>query len=181
MPWGRWVEQNADEVANAISVQTSDAGSAGSVFASRADLLSHQIGAIPSVAAIYPRSIQNFSVTRVSNPSAVAYVYESPVETFNPPRPDREYGYTVFANMVTTGTLMTFARSLIRTNGVDNMYRHENLQPGFNTLGTFSIVGSGSIGSGGTVSAQMAVIAAAPGTVTFTRADMWCVFSGSIL
>ena len=181
MPWGRWVEQNVDEVASGISVQTSDAGSAGSTFASRADLLSHQITSIPSVAAIYSRSIPNFSVTRTTNPSAVAYVYESPVQTFNPPRPDREYSYTVFANMVASGTLMTFARSLIRTNGVDNMYQHENLQPGFNTLGTFSIVGSGTIGSGGTVSAQMAVIASASGTANFTRADMWCVFSGSIL
>lgn len=181
MPWGRWVEQNVDDVTNAIRIQEDDASSSGSAFTARSDLIQRQIANTPSVAAIYEQSLLPFSVTRSLNPSAVAYVYESAPRTFNPPRPDKGYGYTVIANMVASGTLMTFARSLIRVNGVDNTYQHENTQPGFDALGTFSIVGSGTIDPGQNVTAQLAVIASAAGTVTFSRAAMFCTFSGSIL
>lgn len=181
MPWGRWIEENSDDTASAIARESSDVNSAGSVFAGSATIVQNQIRATPSVAAIYQRSIIPFSVTRNSNPNATGYVYESPVQTFNPPRPDRPYTYTVIADMSVSGTLMTFARSLVRVNDVDNMYQHENLQPGYETSGTFSIAGTGTIDGGDTVRAQMAVIASAPGTVRFDSASIWCIFTGSIL
>lgn len=181
VPWGRWVEENIDLTSAAISRETLDVNSAGSVFAGQADLLQGQIATIPSVSAIYERSLPPSSVTRALNPSATGYVYTLPEQTFSPPRPDQPYDFTVIANVVATGTLMTFARSLIRTNDIDNTYQHENLRPGMENTGTFSIIGTGSIGIGGIVRAEAGVIASASGTVTFTSASMWCVFSGSIL
>lgn len=181
MPWGRWVQDGVDEVTDSVARQESDSDSVGSLFASRSDLIQGQIGGIPSVAAIYQRSITPFSVTRAQNNNAVAYVYNSDPVAFNPPRPDRDYGYSVISNVTATGTLMTFARSLIRTNGIDNIYQHENTQPGNETTGTFSIVGSGTIGAGEPVICEFGVIAPSSGTVNFGHATLWCVFTGSIL
>lgn len=86
MPWGRWVEGKTDESAAGLVRQTQDASSAGSQFASRAELIQGQISGIPSVSAIYRLPVVDFSVTRVFNPSTVGYVYDSPTYTFNPPR-----------------------------------------------------------------------------------------------
>lgn len=181
MPWGRWVEEGVDDVAEGLSRQVQDSNSSGNLFASRAELIQGQISAIPSVAAIYQREIPTFSVTRFFNSSATAYVYNSAVQTFNPPRPDRPYNYQVIAVMDVSGVNLPFSQSIIRTNGVDTTYQHENQQPGFQTRATYSISGSGSITAGQTVSAECGIIASDTGTLTFSRATLWCVFSGSIL
>lgn len=181
MPWGRWVEQNLDEIQSAIAVQIQDSSSTGSLFSSRADLLQRQIADIPSIAAIYQRDLPPFSVTRVQNPTATAYVYDSAVQTFNPPRPDRAYDYNVIAVMDVSGLNLPFSRSLIRTNGVENMFQHENMHPGFQTRATYSILGSGSIAPGETVSVQCAVAVSQSGTLTFNSTQLWCTFTGSIL
>lgn len=181
MPWGRWVEGEVDSTNADVSRQVQDSNSSGNQFASRAELIQGQIGAIPSVAAIYRIDVPPFSVTRTSNPSATAYVYDSAPQTFNPPRADRPYNYQVIAVMDVSGTNLPFSRSLLRTNGTDNMFLHENLQPGFQTRATYSIAGSGNIDSGQTVTAQFAVAAGGAGTLTFNRSTLWCTFSGSIL
>lgn len=181
MPWGRWVEGELDETEAEIARQSADSSSASSVLASRANLLQTQIGTIPSVAAVYQRDIPPFSVFRSFTPGATAYVYSSAAQVFNPPRPDRPYDYRVIAVMDVAGVNLPFSRSLLRTNGIDNMYQHENQQPGFQTRATYSIAGSGSIGSGGTVSAECGIVASDVGTLTFNRATLWCVFTGSIL
>lgn len=181
MPWGRWVEDNADQNAEAIARQQQDSGSAGSIFASRADLIQQNIASTPSVAAVYERALPPFSVTRVFNPSAVSYVYDSQPTVFNPPRLDLPYTYTVIANMDASGVYFPFSRALIRTNGQENQTSHEILQPGTEQRAILSIVGSGNIGVGGTVEVQAAIMAQAPGTVNFSKLDLWCVFSGSIL
>lgn len=181
MPWGRWIDAAQKEASSAISRQAQDGSSEGSLFSSRADLIENQISSIPSVAAVYQRMIPVFQVTRFLNPSAVSYVYDSPVQSFNPPRPDRPYNYTVFATMDAQGVDFPFSRSLIRTNGVENMVSHENLQPGYQTRATYSIAGSGSIFPGGRVDTQVAIMAQAPGTVVFSKVLLWCAFFGSIL
>lgn len=181
MPWGRWVQDNLDATASEVSRSGQEAGSAGSVLAGRADLLQTQIAATPGIAAIYERQIPPFSVTRVFSPTVVSYVYDSPQITFNPPRPDRPYNYTVIANMDASGVNFPFSRSLLRTNGLENMLSHENLQPGYDTRAVYSIAGSGSIIEGGRVDVQAAIMAQAPGTVSFATTRLWCVFSGSIL
>lgn len=180
MPWGRWVESTQDSIAAALARETQDADSAGNVFAGRADLIGSQIASLTSVAAIYSRSLPGFSQTRSTNSSASGYVYSAPAQSFNPPRPDRSYAYTVVASFDVAGTLFTFPAALLRTNGVDNMSRHENLQPGRETSATLSIFGSGNISPGQSVTAEVAVQGPAPGTANFTRVQLWCIFSGSI-
>lgn len=180
-PWGRWVEDNLDATAAEIANRTQDSSIAGSVLSGRADLLQAQIAATPGIAAIYERQIPPFSVTRSFSPTVVSYVYDSPVTTFNPPRPDLPYNYTVIANMNATGVNFPFARSLLRTNGLENMLSHENLQPGYDTSATFSIAGSGTLIEGGRVDVQAAIMAQAPGTVSFSSIRVWCMFSGSVL
>lgn len=181
MPWGRWVEGEVDDVTSAVQNQIQDSNSTGSLFASRANLIQQQIGEIPSVAAIYERSVPPFSVTRFFNPSATAYIYDSSVQTFNAPRPDRPYAYQVIAVMDVSGINLPFSQSMIRTNSTDNMYQHENQQPGFQTSATYSISGSGVLAPGEPLSVQFAVAASDVGTLTFNRATLWCVFTGSIL
>lgn len=180
MPWGRWVEGEVDQTIEGLSRQVQDSSSSGNLFASRSDLLQGQIGAIPSVAAIYDRTLPTFSVTR-SSTGAVGYVYPSSSQTFNPPRPDLPYNYTVIANMDVSGVPLPFSYSLLRVNGQDDMFQHENLQPGYLTRGTFSISASGSITPGNNVEVQAAIIASSTGTLTFNSTRLWCVFSGSIL
>ncbi|QDK03296.1 hypothetical protein SEA_ROMAN_54 [Microbacterium phage Roman] len=180
MPWGRWVEGELDSTSTGLDRQLQDSSSVGNLFASRSDLIQSQIGSIPSVAAVYERLIPPFSVTR-SSTGAVAYVYPTPLQVFNPPRPDLPYNYTVIASMDVSGVELPFCYSMLRANGRDDMYQHENLQPGYLTRGTFSISGSGSIGPGDTVRAEAAIAASATGTLNFNSAKMWCVFSGSIL
>lgn len=180
MPWGRWVEENVDSTTSSLGSQVQDSNSAGNIFASRADLIQGQIASIPSIAAIYQRSIPPFSVTRTST-GATGYVYSSPVQTFNPPRATLPYGYQVIAVMDVSGVNLPFSRSIIRTNGIENTYQHENLQPGYQTSATYSILGSGRISEGQQVSVECGVIASDTGTLTFNRASLWCVFSGSIL
>lgn len=181
MPWGRWVEGEIDSISSEISVQSQEASATGNLLAARSNLLQQQISSIPSVAAVYQRDIPQFSVSRAFNPAATAYVYNSPLQVFNPPRPDRPYDYRVIAVMDVTGVNLPFSRSLLRTNNFDNMYQHENGQPGFQLSATYSISGSGSIPEGGTVSVQAAVVASDAGTLTFNRASLWCVFTGRSL
>lgn len=181
VPWGRWIEQNADANSEGVDRQRLDGGSAGSLFAARADLLQGQIAATPSISAIYERVIPPFSVSRSLNPSAVRYVYNSAPITFNPPRFDRPYSYSVIANMQATGNLLTFSQSLLRTNGIDNSFQHENLRPGDENSGIFSILGSGSISEGSVVTTQFAIAGPASGTLNFGSCTVWCIFSGSIL
>lgn len=180
MDWGRWVEENVDASEAALLVQQQDSRSAGNVFASRANLLQGQIAAIPSVAAIYSRQLPRFTVTRTST-GAVNYVYGSSPQTFNPPRSNTPYNYTVISSVDVSGVPLPFCRSLLRTNGVDNMFQHENLQPGYLERGTFSISGSGSIGPGDSVTVETAIATASTGTMTFESTNIWCLFSGSIL
>lgn len=180
MPWGRWVEGEIDSTMDGVTRQTQDSSSTGSLFASRADLLQRQIGAIPSVAAVYERDVPPSSVTR-SSTGAVGYVYPAPQQTFNPPRPDLPYNYTVIASMDVSGVQLPFCYSMLRINGKDDMFQHENLQPGYLTKGTFSISGSGSITPGNSVQVQAAISTSSTGTLTFNRTNIWCLFSGSIL
>lgn len=181
MPWGRWVQDNIDMTEAAVARETQDTGSAGSVFAGRADLIQRQIADIPSVAAIYQISLPPFQVSRTMNPNAVRYVYNSPPQTFNPPRPDEAYSYTMISNLDVEGVFFNFADSLLRVNGVDFSYRHENLKPGEETNAQLSIAGSGTLSLGQTVQAQLAIAAGQAGTVQFRSASLWCVFTGSIL
>lgn len=180
MPWGRWVEDRIDTSDSGIARIQGDASSTGNLFSSRADLISNQIRSTPSIAAIYSRSLQSFSVTRTFT-GAVGYAYPSPQQTFNPPRPDLPYNYTVISNVNVSGVPLPFSSSLIRANGIDNMFQHENLEPGHLMDGTFSISGSGSIVPGELVRVETAVVASSVGTMTFNSATIWCVFSGSIL
>lgn len=180
MPWGRWVEGEIDSTIDGLTRQIQDSSSTGNLFASRADLLQRQIGAIPSVAAVYERDVPPSSVTR-SSTGAVGYVYPAPTQTFNPPRPDLPYNYTVIASMDVSGVQLPFCYSMLRINGQDDMFQHENLQPGYLTKGTFSISGSGSITPGNNVQVQAAISTSSTGTLTFNRTTIWCLFSGSIL
>lgn len=180
MPWGRWVEGEIDSTLTDLDRQINDSSSSGNFFANRSDLLQGQIATIPSVAAVYERSLPRFSVTR-SSTGAVGYVYPTATQTFNPPRPNLPYNYTVIASMDVSGVELPFSYSLLRVNGKDDMFQHENLQPGYLTKGTFSISGSGSITPGNNVEVQAAIVASATGTLTFNSTNLWCVFSGSIL
>lgn len=180
MPWGRWVEGEIDSTIEGLGRQIQDASSTGNLFASRSDLLQQQIGTIPSVAAVYDRTLAPFNVTR-SATGAVGYVYPTSAQTFNPPRADLPYNYTVIASMDVSGVQLPFCYSMLRVNGKDDMFQHENLQPGNLTKGMFSISGSGSITPGNNVQVQAAISASATGTLTFNRTNLWCVFSGSIL
>lgn len=177
MPWGRWVESQQDSIAASLARETQDSNSAGNVFASRADVIQSQIASLTSVAAIYSISLPPFSVTRSTNSSASGYVYGSSVQVFNPPRPDRPYSYTVIGSFDVSGTLFTFPAALIRANGVENMSRNENLQPGRETAATLSIAGTGTSGVSEPVSVEVAVQGPAPGTATFSRMQIWCIFS----
>lgn len=181
MPWGRWVEEQLDDIDAGLARQVQDSGSAGNLFASRADLLQTQIGSIPSVAAIYQRDVPPFSQTRSSNPNATAYVYSAPAQTFNPPRRDIPYNYEVVAIMEASGLNMPFSRSIIRTNGIENFFQHENLQPGYQTQATYSIAGSGSVSPGEPVTAECGMVVSQAGTLTFRRVTLYCTFTGSIL
>lgn len=181
MPWGRWVEEQLDATNSDIYRQVQDSGSVGNLFASRADLMQGQIGSIPSVSAVYERSLPPFSVSLPQNNDATGYVYASSPQTFNPPRPDRPYNYQVIASMEAGGLNTPFSRSIIRTNGIDNMFQHENLQPGYQTSATYSIAGSGSIYPGDSVTVQCGIVVAESGTLAFSRVSLWCTFTGSIL
>lgn len=181
VPWGRWAAENSDETSVAIQRQVSDSSSAGSVFSAQTDLLSLQVRAIPSVAAIYERDVLPFSVTRSSNPNAVRYVYNSATVRFNAPRPDRPYSYRVVANMSASGNLLTFSQSLLRVNGVENSFQHENLFPGGENQANFSILGSGAVGEGEPVDVVFAIAGPASGTLNFDACRVTCIFSGSIL
>lgn len=181
MPWGRWVQEQLDATERDISSQNLDANSTGNLFSSRADLLQERIASTPSIAAIYERQITPFSVTRFFTPSASAYVYNSPTYTFNPPRRDRIYNCQVIAVMDVQGVNLPFSQSLIRVNEVDTTYQHENMEPGFQTRATFSIAGAGRVSPGQSVSVQFGVIASDASTLTFSRASLWCTFTGSLL
>lgn len=180
MPWGRAIESELDAQASGIAAQTGDASSTGSVFAGRANQIQSQIAAIPSIAAVYSLPVPNFSVTRTST-GASGYVYNSSTFTFNPPSQAIGYSYTVIVNMSASGTLLTFPTSILRTNGTDNAFRHENLQPGFETSGTFSLLGTGTTLPGDTVNAAFALQTSSTGTLNFSNCTLWCIFSGSIL
>lgn len=180
MPWGRWVEEQLDASAFSISRQEQDQSSSGNLFASSTDVIQGQIASIPSISAIYQRDVPPFSVSRSFNASATGYVYSSPVQTFNPPRPNLPYNYQVIAVMDVSGVNLPFSRSIIRTNGIENTLQHENLQPGFQTRATYSILGSGSIGPGESVSTEFGVIASDAGTLSFIQATLWCTFTGRI-
>jgi hypothetical protein len=179
MPWGRGIQDEAIRVQKAIEAQQLDASSVGSQFRGRAENLETQIRSIPSVAAIYSTVVPPFSVSRFST-GAVRYVYPSGVNTFNPPRPDRPYTYSVIANMKATGIFFPFSRSLLRINGVTTQVSHESLQTAYLENATFSILGTGSIGPGEAVSVEFGIDASSIGTVTFQPTTLWCVFSGSI-
>lgn len=180
MPWGRWVEENEDATTRAIDSQRSDANSVGSLFAARAEGMQHQIAALPTVASILTRTPPSQATTRAFNPNAVAYAYPGQTQAFSAPRPDLAYDYTVIANMVGTGVPMPFSRSLLRLNGVDFMYSHENQKPSeFNTA-TYSIAGSGSLAPGQPLLVESAIAAQSPGTMTVSL-QLWCVFTGSIV
>ena len=170
-----------DATSAAIQRQGQDSNSNGSLFSARADLITQQIASIPSVAAIYDRIIPSFSVTRSMSPSASRYVYDSAPQTFNPPTPNEPYGYTVIACMNVSGVAGQFAPSLIRTNGLENLYPHENPAPSSAQNMLSSIAGTGEIGPGGSVAATFAVASAQPGTATFAPTRLFCIFSGSIL
>ena len=170
-----------DTTSAAIQRQGQDSNSNGSLFSARADLITQQIASIPSVAAIYDRIIPSFSVTRSMSPSASRYVYDSAPQTFNPPTPNEPYGYTVIACMNVSGVAGQFAQSLIRTNGLENLYRHENLAPSSAQNMLFSIAGTGDISQGQSVTATFAVASAQAGTATFAPTRLFCIFSGSIL
>lgn len=179
MPWGRWVEENSDSTAEAIRRQQNDSSSSGSLFSARAETVQNQISSIPSVAAIYRMDVPPFSVTRAST-GATFYVYDSAVQTFNPPRPDESYDFSVIADMSASGTLFTFSYSLLRVNGVDFMFNHENTQAAYANSPTFSIMGGGKIRPGQNVQAQFALATSSTGTVTFAPTQLWCIFTGSL-
>lgn len=180
IPWGRWYENLNGDTATAIQRQQQDSSSVGSLFTGRADTLEDQINGIPSVAAIYERVVPPFSVSRASTPGATFYAYDSGTYTFNPPRPDRDYDFSVIANMDASGTLFTFSYSLLRVNGTDFMFNHENTQPGYTTSPTFSIMGGGKVGAGGVVNAEFALATSSTGTVNFAPTRLWCIFTGSL-
>lgn len=180
MPWGRWVEENEDSTTALIESIRGDVNSAGSQFAARSDNLMSQVAAIPSLANIQQRELLPESVTRAFSPTTVGYVYSMSPITFNPPRQDRVYNYMVIANVVGTGVPMPYSRSLLRVNGIDFMYSHENQQASEFNTGTYSIAGSGTLGMGDTVTAEPGLISQSPGTMAL-NATLWCMFTGSIV
>lgn len=181
-PWGRWQENLADDTTAKISAMAGDLNSIGNQFRSRADNMESQIAGVPSVSNITRVDVPPFSVTR---PQATQpfMVYDSPVVFINPPRPDRDYTANVIVNMKASGVQFPFSFSMLRVNGVDYMFRHENLQPGYTGTATFSIMGSAFIGQGGQVSVQFAIGASGSfgaTTAEFDTTQVWVVFSGSI-
>ena len=179
-PWGRWVEEENDATTRAIEAQRADAGSAGSLFAARAENMQHQISALPTVASILTRTPPPQSTTRFLNPNAVAYVYPAQIQSFSAPRPDLAYDFTVIANLVGTGVPTPFSRSLLRLNGIDFMYSHENQKPSEFTTATYSIAGSGSVSPGQSVTVEAAIAAQSTGTMSVS-VRLWCIFTGSIV
>lgn len=181
-PWGRWQENLADETAAKIAAMKNDLNSAGNQFRSRADNLESQIAGIPSVSNITLVNVPAFSVTRAQAVQPFM-VYDSPTVFVNPPRPDRSYTANVIVNMRATGVQFPFSFSMLRVNGVDFMFRHENLQPGFTGTATFSIMGSVFLGEGANLSIQFGIGAAGSlgtTTVEFETTPIWVAFSGSI-
>ncbi|AWY05875.1 hypothetical protein SEA_PIONEER3_51 [Microbacterium phage Pioneer3] len=181
MPWGRWVEEGLDEVEAGLERQTQDSNSTGNLFAARAELIQGQIQSIPSVAATYSLSLPPFTRTLPSNTDATAYVYTTGQQTFNPPRPNLPYNFQVIAVMGAEGLNMPFSRSIIRANGHDNIYQHENMQPGFQTQATYSISASGSIVAGEVVNVDCGMVVSESGTLSFNRVNIYCTFTGRIL
>lgn len=180
-PWGRWVDTLEDANARAIESIRADSRSAGMQFRSLADNMEHQIVEIPSVSSISELTIPSFSVSRSFSPTA-RLVYDSPTITVNPPRLDQPYTVTVVANMHATGVMFPYSDSLLRVNGVDFMFSHENESPSFvaTPYAEYSIMGTGSV-MGAPVTLQFAISTSAAGTVTFSNTQIWCIFSGSIL
>lgn len=179
MPWGRWIESEMDSTAAAIAREEMDADSAGSRFASRAELIRGQIAGITSVTDIQQRTVIPQQISRFTNPQAIAYVYTLNPQTFNPPRPDRAYDFTVIAAMNGSGVAMPYSRSIMRLNGVEFMMTHENGKPSEFSRATYSIAGTGRIDPGQTVSAEAGIISQSTGTMTLS-ATLWCVFAGSL-
>lgn len=181
-PWGRWVDALEDRNSQLIDAMQGDANSVGMQFRARADNMQNQINGIPSVSEIRLITVPPFSVTRAFSPTA-RQVYDSSTLFVNPPGPDQNYTLNVIVNMHASAPigLFSYSDSLLRLNGVDFMFNHENGQPNFNasTTADFSIMGTIPAG-GAPTSIQFAISAAGATTVNFAETQIWCIYSGSI-
>lgn len=182
MPWGRWVVDETARQNDALDAIRGDANSAGNVFASAVGTLGRQISGVSAVSAIYDREIPQFTVTRSG--TANVNVFDSAAQTFSPPEPDRSYRVSVVANINATSTFpLNFAYSILRVNGTEYQFRHDNGSTGTSgsLFANFSAMGGVDIAPSEPVNIQFAIAASGAGTLTFTGCKLTAIFNGSIL
>lgn len=177
MPWGRWVEETNSSNSSALRRIALEGGGAASTLNGQVDSLATNLQNIPSLAGIYERTLNTFSVSRGATASAFR-VWDSPSTTFNAPRPDRSYTASVIANIRASGFTLDFPWVFLRINGVDNAFRHENSNYGND--GNFSIMGTVDLEPSQTLTAQFAIASSRNGTLTFSNCKLFAVFNGRI-
>ena len=99
MPWGRWIQEVEDGTSGAIQAHQMDANSVGSLFSSRADLLTSQIRGINNVSTQYTVEIPPYTRASSGSIGDPPQILESPMVTFNPPRPTGTYTVVLICNM----------------------------------------------------------------------------------
>lgn len=99
IPWGRWIQDTESATSDAILLQQMDANSVGSQFSARADLLAAQIRGTNNVSTQYTVDIPPYTRTASGSIGSPPQILESPLVTFNPPRPTGTYTVVLICNM----------------------------------------------------------------------------------
>lgn len=176
MPWGRWVEDTESSTSSALRRLSQEVSNGSSSLVAQTDSLAANLSQIPSLAGIYQRVVPPFSVSRGF--SATFRVWDSPLQVFNPPRPDTAYTASVIANIRVSGVNLTFGRSFLRINGKTDAFLHENMQGSSSSV--LSIMGTVDLAPGEPLSTQFAVSSAASGTANFSGCTLTAIFNGRI-